>query len=88
MQQYSNHSTVFFPFEHDKGCPAVIEIFGNREERIHLTSLYINDAGEAHADAASEGSIPADAAESLSALDQISSPFIMPDKNIIPVRNK
>jgi hypothetical protein len=35
--------TPFFPAE---DCPAIIEIFGNRQERIHLIKMYVNEQGE------------------------------------------
>lgn len=35
--------TPFFPSD---DCPAVIEIFGNRQERIQMIKLYINKSGE------------------------------------------
>ena len=35
--------TPFFPPD---DCPAIIEIFGNRLERIHMIKLYINSRGE------------------------------------------
>ena len=35
--------TPFFPAE---DCPAIIEIFGSRQERIHLIGLYIDKKGE------------------------------------------
>lgn len=45
MHAYTQHSTVFFPFKHELGCPAIIEIFGKREERIQLAKMYINEKG-------------------------------------------
>lgn len=46
MNAYNKHSTVYFPFDHDLGCPAIIEIFGSPEERIQLAQFYINDKGD------------------------------------------
>jgi len=45
MDAYNKHSKVYFPFDHDLGCPAIIEIFGTPEERIKLAQFYINDKG-------------------------------------------
>jgi len=45
MDAYTKHSKVYFPFDHDLGCPAIIEIFGSPEERIKLAQFYINDKG-------------------------------------------
>ena len=39
FKTYAEHRGDFFDFE---DCPAVIEIFGNQEERIAITKLYIN----------------------------------------------
>lgn len=46
VNQYNKNETTYFPFDHDLGSPAVIEIFGNREERIALTKLYLGDDGQ------------------------------------------
>jgi len=45
MDAYNKHSKVYFPFDNDLGCPAIIEIFGSPEERIKLAQFYINDKG-------------------------------------------
>jgi len=45
MGAYEKQSRVFFPIENDLGCPAIIEIFGNPEERIQLAKFYVNDNG-------------------------------------------
>jgi hypothetical protein len=44
MYQYHSNfnKTQFFPKD---DCPAIIEIFGNREERIHLIRQYLNTDG-------------------------------------------
>lgn len=47
MKKYLEHSVVFFPFDHDLGVPAIIEMFGTRQERIQLAKFYIDDAGAA-----------------------------------------
>jgi predicted ATPase len=45
VHQYNNGNKVFFPFDHKSGCPAIIEIYGNREERIELAKMYIQPDG-------------------------------------------
>lgn len=44
-QRYNTQDKTYFPFDHKLGCPALVEIFGNREERIQLTKMYINPDG-------------------------------------------
>jgi thymidylate kinase len=46
MKSYNEHSNTYFPFKHDDGCPALIEIYGNREERIQLAKFYISESGD------------------------------------------
>lgn len=46
MQKYHSGSTTYFPFDNKLGCPGIVEIFGNRDERIVLTKMYINKEGE------------------------------------------
>lgn len=50
MQKYNEHSKIMFPFDHELGCPAIIEMFGNPEERIQLASMYIKPDGSAFSD--------------------------------------
>lgn len=45
IHRYNIKDTVYFPFNAKAGCPAIIEIYGNREERIELTKLYIQEDG-------------------------------------------
>lgn len=45
MSAYTKQSNIYFPIQHDLGCPAIIEIFGNPSERIQLTKMYINPDG-------------------------------------------
>ena len=45
LQLYYKNSTAFFPFDNKIGCPAIVEIFGNREERIALTKMYLDENG-------------------------------------------
>lgn len=45
VHQYNNGSRAYFPFDHKSGCPAIIEIYGNREERIELAKMYIQPDG-------------------------------------------
>lgn len=47
VHRYNTSDKVFFPFDHEMGCPAIIEIFGNREERIELAKMYIMSDGKA-----------------------------------------
>jgi len=46
MKAYYEGNTIYFPLDHELGCPAFIEIFGNREERIELTKMYIAKDGK------------------------------------------
>lgn len=46
-QSYNNGDGRIFPKE---DSPAWIEIFGNREERIKMTELYLNEDGKAYGD--------------------------------------
>jgi hypothetical protein len=46
MSAYFQKSTVLFPFDTKEGCPALIEIFGTREERIKVAQLYLNEGGD------------------------------------------
>lgn len=48
MGRYVKHDRVFFPIDKEEfslGCPALIEIYGNREERIMLSRMYIGEDG-------------------------------------------
>lgn len=45
IHQYNIGNKIFFPFDNKLGCPAIIEIYGNREERIELTKLYVQADG-------------------------------------------
>lgn len=47
MDAYWKQSSVYFPIQHPKGCPAFIEMFGNRQERIQIAKLYIKPNGKA-----------------------------------------
>lgn len=42
---YIQKKGKIFPTE---DCPAVIEVFGDRSERLHLVSLYVNEQGNAY----------------------------------------
>ena len=46
LKQWHKENKTYFPFEHDLGCPAIIEIFGDREQRIALTEMYITTDGQ------------------------------------------
>lgn len=43
--QYNQGNKTYFPFDTKLGCPAIVEIFGNREERIELAKMYIQPDG-------------------------------------------
>ena len=43
IQTWHKGKDTFFPKEN---CPAIIEIFGNPQERIEIAKLYINSAGD------------------------------------------
>lgn len=45
VKSYHQHDGRVFPSE---DCPPIIEIFGNREERIKLMEMYITPEGEAY----------------------------------------
>lgn len=42
VESYSKHEGTYFPKE---DCPAVIEMFGTRQQRIEVAKLYIGDDG-------------------------------------------
>jgi len=46
MNRYVKHDIVYFPFDHEKGCPGIVEIFGNREQRIQVAKMYIDTDGQ------------------------------------------
>jgi hypothetical protein len=46
VNEYNKNDPTYFPFNHDLGSPAVIDIYGNREERIALTKLYLGPDGK------------------------------------------
>ena len=46
VNQYNKNETTFYPFDDKLGCPAIIEIFGDRKSRISLTELYIGKNGK------------------------------------------
>lgn len=47
---YYDKNTHLFPFNEERGVPALIEIFGNRNERIEIAKLYINPEGKEYGD--------------------------------------
>jgi predicted ATPase len=47
---YYDKNVNLFPFNDDNGVPALIEIFGNRQERIEIAKLYINPEGKEYGD--------------------------------------
>jgi len=49
-KQYCENDTSYFPFDHDMGCPAIIEIFGDPEQRIELAGMYVNEEGGPYTD--------------------------------------
>lgn len=46
VQQYYTGGKTYFPFDHKLGCPAIVEIFGNPEERVELTKMYVQPDGK------------------------------------------
>jgi len=48
MSAYLKQSNVYFPFKSELGCPAIIEIFGDRKQRIELSKLYITAEGKVY----------------------------------------
>jgi len=50
IHQYNTGNKTYFPFNHKDGCPAIIEIFGNIEERIELTKFYIQEDGNKYSE--------------------------------------
>jgi len=50
ISMYHNKNNKIFPFDDERGVPAIIEVFGNREERIELAKLYIDPDGEEYSD--------------------------------------
>jgi predicted ATPase len=89
MKSYVEHSETYFPFKHDEGCPALIEIFGNRVERIQLAKFYINNKGEMFGDG---DSIMDATSEELAMKDAIKDATKLikktKDNTIIPVHKK
>ena len=47
IREYNNNSTTYFPFDDKQGCPAIIEIYGDRGLRIELTKQYLDADGTA-----------------------------------------
>lgn len=45
FKQWIAQNDTFFPIREKEGCPAIIEIFGTREERIEMAKLYLNETG-------------------------------------------
>lgn len=46
MFRYLNGDKIFFPIDHELGCPGIVEIYGNREERVMLAKMYVNENGK------------------------------------------
>lgn len=46
MHAYQQSSRVYYPFDHELGCPPIIEIFGTREERVQISKFYVNEDGD------------------------------------------
>ncbi len=42
---YYEKNEYIFPFSSEQGVPALIEIFGSREERVEIAKLYIDPDG-------------------------------------------
>jgi hypothetical protein len=47
VNQYNKADKTYFPIDNKLGCPAIIEIFGDRESRLELTKMYIPPDGTA-----------------------------------------
>jgi hypothetical protein len=88
VNQYNQSNKVFFPFDHTKGCPAIIEIYGNPAERIELTKFYISASGGQYEE---KDSLMTASAEELAAkqlLESACSPIQARSRSIIPVTKK
>lgn len=46
ISMYYDKNEYLFPFNTDDGVPALIEIFGNSEERLEIAKLYIDSDGK------------------------------------------
>ena len=60
MAAYTKGSKVYFPIDTDEGCPALIEIYGNKEERIALAKMYITETGKCYGEEDSLLNVPMD----------------------------
>ena len=89
MYQYNTGSKTYFPFDHDMGCPAIIEIIGNREERVQLTKFYVDDDGNPYSEEASLLAGPIDGeTEAKQLLEESRNQIRTKNKNIYPVTKK
>ena len=88
IHQYNTGSRVCFPFDHKDGCPAIIEIYGNPEQRIALTRLYLNDQGQQYGEDESLLTLTPEELEAKEALESMTSPVQARSKDIIKVSKK
>ena len=88
VNQYNTGNKVYFPFDHKAGCPAIIEIFGNRQERIQLTKFYINPKGSSFGEEESLLTATEEQLEAKRLLESAFSPIQAKNKTIIPVTQK
>ena len=88
INQYNTGNKMYFPFDHKDGCPAIIEIYGNREQRIALTRMYLNDKGEQYGEDESLLTLTPEELEAKEALESIASPIQMRNKDIITISKK
>ena len=88
VHQYNTGSKVYFPFDHKTGCPAIIEIFGGRQERVQLAKFYINPKGKSFSDKESLLAATDEELEAKRLLESAFSPIQGKNKTIIPVTMK
>jgi len=88
VHQYNIGSRVYFPFEHKSGCPAIIEIFGSRQERVQLAKFYINPKGKSFGSSESLLTATEEELEAKRLLESAFSPIQAKNKTIIPVTQK
>ncbi len=79
IHQYNTGDKTYFPFNHDLGCPGIVEIYGDRQQRIELTKLYINPSGDQYTDEDTLLNLTPEELEAKQYLEDISS-----NKNIQP----
>lgn len=68
---YTKGDETLFEFSSPDGAPALIEVYGNREERIQMLKLYINEDGEPFGKKSSDTLIQLPSLEEQVMLDKI-----------------